>query len=85
MLYNFTGNLDRKVFKDTVVSIGYSGSRGRDMLSGGGQQFSVSYGQDINAYAGDLIQHNSTTPTRSNPSFGSISYLETTVSRASTP
>jgi len=76
ILYNFSGNLDRKVARDTVVSVGYSGARGRDLLSGGGQQFSVSYGVDINNYAGDLVQHNSTTPTRLNPSFGSISYTQ---------
>jgi hypothetical protein len=76
VLYNFSANVDRKVARDTVVSVGYSGARGRDLLAGGGQQFSVSYGVDINNYAGDLIQHNSTTPTRLNPSFGSISYTQ---------
>ncbi|HEX3877423.1 MAG TPA: TonB-dependent receptor [Bryobacteraceae bacterium] len=76
ILYTFSANVDRKIVKDTVASLGYSGSRGRDLLSGGGQQFSVSYGQDINVYNGDLIQHNSTTPTRLNPSFGSISYTQ---------
>lgn len=74
--YNFTGNLERKITHDTVLSIGYSGARGRDLLAGGGQQFSVSYGVDINNYPGDLIQHNSTVPTRLNPSFGSISYTQ---------
>ncbi len=76
VLYNFSANVDRKVARDTVVSVGYSGSRGRDLLSGGGQQFSVSYGADINNYAGDLVQHNSTVPTRLNPSFGSIAYTQ---------
>ncbi len=74
--YNFTANVERKLVRDTVATIGYSGARGRDLLSGGGQQFSVSYGVDINTYAGDLIQHNSTVPTRLNPSFGSISYTQ---------
>ena len=74
--YNFTANVERRVVKDTVVSVGYSGARGRDLLAGGGQQFSVSYGVDINNYAGDLVQHNSTVPTRLNPSFGSISYTQ---------
>ena len=31
---------------------------------------------DINNYAGDLVQHNSTVPTRLNPSFGSIAYTQ---------
>jgi hypothetical protein len=74
--YNFTATVERKIVRDTVASIGYSGARGRDLLSGGGQQFSVSYGVDINNYAGDLIQHNSTVPTRLNPSFGSIYYTQ---------
>jgi hypothetical protein len=74
--YNFSGNLERRLVRDTVVSVGYSGARGRDLLSGGGQQFSVSYGADINSYAGDLVQHNSTVPTRLNPSFGSIAYTQ---------
>lgn len=46
------------------------------MLAGGGQEFSVSYGQDINAFAGDLIQNNQLTPTRLNPSFGQIYYTQ---------
>lgn len=74
--YTFTGTLERKVARDTVASVGYSGSRNRDLLSGGGQQFSVSYGVDINTYPGDLIQHNTTTPTRLLPSFGSIFYTQ---------
>ncbi len=74
--YNFTANVERKIARDTVASIGYSGARGRDLLSGGGQQFSVSYGVDINTFAGDLVQHNSTVPTRLNPSFGSIYYTQ---------
>jgi hypothetical protein len=36
----------------------------------------VSYGVDINAYAGDLIDHNSLVPTRLNPSFGQIVYSD---------
>ena len=60
--------MERKVTKDLVAVAGYTGSRGTNLLSGGGQQFNVSYGVDINTYAGDLIQHNSTVPTRLNQS-----------------
>jgi hypothetical protein len=74
--YNFSANVERKLARNTVASIGYSGSRARDLLSGGGQQFNVSYGVDINAYAGDLVQHNSTVPTRLVPSFGQIYYTQ---------
>jgi hypothetical protein len=72
--YNYTINVERRVAKDMVAVAGYSGSRGTNLLSGGGQQFNVSYGVDINTYAGDLIQHNSTIPTRLNQSFGGIFY-----------
>jgi hypothetical protein len=68
--------VERRIFKDTVVSGTYTSSWGRNLLSGGGQQFSVSYGVDINTYAGDLVQHNSTVPTRLLPSFGSIFYTQ---------
>jgi hypothetical protein len=74
--YNFSANVERRLARDTVASVGYTGARGRDLLAGGGQQFSVSYGVDINNYAGDLIEHNSTVPTRLNPSFGSIAYTQ---------
>ncbi len=74
--YNVDATVERRIVRDTVVSAGYTGGRGRDLLSGGGQQFSVSYGVDINNYPGDLVQHNSTVPTRLNPSFGSISYTQ---------
>ncbi len=74
--YNFNIAVERKIIKDAVVSATYTGARGRNLLSGGGQQFSVSYGVDINTYAGDLVQHNSTVPTRLLPSFGSISYTQ---------
>jgi hypothetical protein len=74
--YNYNVAVERTIVKDTVVSAAYAGAIGRDLLSGGGQQFSVSYGVDINTYAGDLIEHNSTAPTRLLPSFGSISYTQ---------
>jgi hypothetical protein len=66
--------LQRKVGSNYSASVGYSGSHGYNMVGGGNQAGIVSYGQDINAYADDLIQHNSLAPTRLNPSFGSILY-----------
>jgi len=74
--YNFNAAVERRLTHDAVASIAYSGARSRDLLSGGGQQFSVNYGVDINAYAGDLVQHNSTIPTRLVPSFGQIYYTQ---------
>ncbi|HEY1338043.1 MAG TPA: TonB-dependent receptor, partial [Bryobacteraceae bacterium] len=76
VLYTFNAAVEHKIVRDTVVSAAYSGSVGRDLLSGGGQQFSVSYGVDINTFAGDLVQHNSLVPTRLLPSFGSIFYTQ---------
>ncbi|MGH9612733.1 MAG: TonB-dependent receptor, partial [Bryobacteraceae bacterium] len=74
--YNYSANLERKIGSNLVATVGYSGSRANDLLSGGGQTTAVNYGVDINAYAGDLVQHNSTVPTRLNPSFGPIYYTQ---------
>ena len=69
--YNYTATLERKLAKDFVASVGYSGSRSDNLIEGGGQETATSYGTDINRFAGDLIQHNGTL-TRLNPSFGAI-------------
>ena len=34
----------------------------------------MSYGVNINSFAGDLVQNETLTPTRLNPSFGAINY-----------
>jgi len=69
-------SLEHKIGSNYSASVGYSASHGYNMVGGGDQAGIVSYGQDINAYAGDLIQHNSLAPTRLNPSFGSILYTD---------
>jgi hypothetical protein len=68
--------LERKLGSSYSASVGYSGSHGYNMVGGGNQSGIVSYGQDINAFAGDLIQNNSLSPTRLNKSFGSIAYTD---------
>jgi hypothetical protein len=68
--------LERKIGSRYVASVGYSGSHSYALVGNNDQQGIVSYGVDINAYAGDLIQHESLTPTRLNPSFGSITYSD---------
>ena len=73
--YNYTGTIERKLVKDIVVSVGYSGSRSNNLIEGGGQQTATSYGTDINRFAGDLIQNNGTL-TRLNPSFGAVTYAQ---------
>jgi hypothetical protein len=74
--YIYSGSLDRQLPANLVASVAYSGAQGRNLLSGGGQVYNVSYGQDINELPGDLIIHNSTTPTRLNTSFGEIQYTQ---------
>jgi hypothetical protein len=66
--------LEQKIRNNLSAGIGYAGSHGYNMVGGGNQAGVVSYGQDINAFSGDLIQHNSLSPTRLNSSFGSIGY-----------
>jgi len=72
----WSATLERKLGSNFSASVGYAGSHGYNMVGGGNQAGIVSYGQDINAFAGDLIQHNSLAPTRLNPSFGSIAYTD---------
>jgi Carboxypeptidase regulatory-like domain len=74
--YTYSASVDRQLGKHFVASAIYSGSQGRHLLSGGGQVYNVSYGQDINELQGDLILHNSTVPTRLNKSFGQILYTQ---------
>ncbi len=74
--YIYSAGLDKELPENLVASVAYSGSVGRNLLSGGGQVYSVSYGQDINALPGDLILHNSTVPTRLNTSFGQVLYTQ---------
>ncbi len=74
--YTYSASIDRQLGSHLVASAFYSGSMGRKLLSGGGQVFSVSYGQDINELPDDLIIHNSPVPTRLNTSFGQILYTQ---------
>jgi len=68
--------LEHPLSNELVASIAYSGATGRSLLSGGGQVYNVSYGQNINELPGDLIIHNSKTPTRLNTSFGPVLYTQ---------
>ena len=72
--YTWSFILEHRLTKNYAVSAGYTGTRGTGLLSGGGQQTAVSYGVDINAFQGDLIQNTALAPTRLNPSFGAIYY-----------
>ncbi|MGH9404462.1 MAG: TonB-dependent receptor domain-containing protein [Terriglobia bacterium] len=72
--YIVAATLERRIGANVVASVGYSGSRADDLLSGGSQLTAVSYGVDINQLPGDLIQCNCSAPTRLNHSFGQIFY-----------
>jgi len=74
--YIYSAGLEHELPANLVGSISYSGSVGRNLLSGGGQVYNVSYGQDINELPGDLILHNSLVPTRLNTSFGQVLYTQ---------
>lgn len=72
--FNYSATLEHKLFGSVVASVGYSGSSSYNLITGYGQTGNTSYGIDINRFAGDLIQHNSTTPTRLLSSFGAVGY-----------
>jgi hypothetical protein len=72
----WSATLEQRLGTNYSASVGYSGSHGYNMVGGGDQAGIVSYGQDINAVANDLITHNSLSPTRLNSSFGSITYTD---------
>ena len=74
--YTYSVSADRELSSRLVAMLAYSGATGRKLLSGGGQVYNVSYGQDINVQQGDLIIHNSLIPTRLNTSFGSVNYTQ---------
>jgi len=68
--------IERKIGANYAASVGYSGSHGYNLVGAGDQAGIVSYGQDINAFADDLIINNSLAPTRLNKSFGAINYAD---------
>ncbi len=74
--YIYSTGVEHEMGTHFVAGVTYSGANGRKLLSGGGQVFNVSYGQDINELPGDLILHNSTVPSRLNPNFGSVLYTQ---------
>jgi hypothetical protein len=71
-------SLERKLGANFAASAGYSGSHSYNIVDGGNNTGGVSYGADINVLPGDLITHESLTPTRLNQSFGTIFYSDNT-------
>ena len=75
--YIFSGTLERRLGSHLVASVLYSGSHSANLVGGGNNIFTVSYGADINALAGDLIGKPAPfVPSRLNSSFGSIAYTD---------
>src|SRR4029077_11678138 len=72
----WSATLERKIGSKYVASVGYSGSHSYHLVGNGDQSGIVSYGDDINAFPGDLVQNNSLVPTRLNTSVGPIVYTD---------
>ena len=68
--------LERRIGRVFTASVGYSGSHTDNLVGNNNLAGIVSYGVDINELPGDLITHNSLSPTRLNPSFGAITYSD---------
>ena len=76
-VYVWAATLERRLGKNLVASLLYSGSHSSELVSGGNQTTTVSYGTNINALPGDLLdQPPGTAPTRLNSSFGPINYTD---------
>jgi Carboxypeptidase regulatory-like domain/TonB dependent receptor len=81
---NWSLTVEHQITPDMVASVGYVGSHSGNLIAGGGNQGATSYGNDVNAFTGDLIQNpnfsgagaytGSGVQTRSNTSFGAITY-----------
>jgi hypothetical protein len=81
----YSGGIERQLGPRMVASVTYAGSHSYNLWTAGINPNSTFYGQDVNNFAGDLIQHItctgsgasnkcSGTLTRANPSFGAITY-----------
>jgi len=66
--------LEQRIGSNYSASVGYAGSHSYNVVGGGNHAGVVSYGQDINAFSGDLLTR--AAPSRLNPSFGSIAYTD---------
>jgi len=77
-------SVERKLGSIFAASVGYSGSHSYNIVGNGNSIGNVSYGVDINAFPGDLINQENNSPTalpnpnpiRLNPGFGQINYAD---------
>src|SRR5271156_4888858 len=72
----WSGTVERSFARNFAASVGYTGSHSYNLVGAGDQAGAVSYGVNINNFAGDLVQNNSLVPTHLNPSFGNINYAD---------
>jgi hypothetical protein len=80
---NYSLTIEHAIGRDMVASIGFVGSHSGNLVTGGGNTGATSYGNDVNIFAGDLLDHPqysatsntwTGTQTRLNTSFGAITY-----------
>ncbi|MHB1865573.1 MAG: outer membrane beta-barrel protein [Candidatus Saccharimonadales bacterium] len=82
----WSATVERQITPTLVASVGYVGQHSHNLLVASGAPFFNTFGNDVNVFAGDLIQHPGCTPTagqtvicdgiqtRLNHSFGSIQF-----------
>jgi hypothetical protein len=83
-ILNYTLTLEHSLTKNLVASLGYQGSHGGNLITNGANLAAHTYGNDVNNYAGDLLQHPTFTSSRAytgtgiqdrlNTSFAAITY-----------
>lgn len=81
---NYTLTVEHSLTRSLVASVGYQGSHSGNLITNGGNLAAHTYGTDVNAFAGDLLQHPSFATTgnyngtgiqnRLNTSFAGITY-----------
>ncbi len=75
--YIYTAAVEHKIGTNLAASVLYSGSHSENLVGNGNQAGVVSYGININAFPGDMLdQPADAPPTRLNPSFGGILYAD---------
>jgi hypothetical protein len=83
-ILNYTFTLEHSLIRSLVASVGYQGSHGGNLITYGDDLAAHTYGNDVNNYAGDLLQHPTFTTSggytgtgiqdRLNTSFAAITY-----------
>jgi len=83
-ILNYTLTLEHSLTRNLVASVGYQGSHSGNLITNGGNLAAHTYGNDVNDFAGDLLQHPSFATSgaykgtgiqdRLNTSFAAITY-----------